>query len=183
VWLQKPISEYQKKCISSCQKALAWSIGGSKADLLELKVAAGAVATSGLESEVQCIPQKMHELRSFPVPDHTNVLQNRFLAWCAVGACRARCCALSLALAPGPSHWRIARVDSTRASQLKLRTKATEPDQKPLIQIMIEFFNAKGGILFQSGCQGIQADVVDHFTGAFTRSAWHQQTCFQAGST
>jgi hypothetical protein len=36
----------------------------------------------------------------------------------------------------------------------------------PLIQIMIEVCNyAKGGSLFQSGCQGIQA-VVDHVTEA-----------------
>jgi hypothetical protein len=54
---------------------LAWSIGGSKADLLELKVAAWAVVTSGLESEVQCIPQQMHELRPFPVPDYEKVLK------------------------------------------------------------------------------------------------------------
>jgi hypothetical protein len=32
------------------------------ADLLELKVAAWVVVTSGLESEVQCIPQQVHEL-------------------------------------------------------------------------------------------------------------------------
>jgi hypothetical protein len=62
------------------QKALAWSIGGSKADLLELKVAAWAVVTSGLDRDVQCIPQQMHELRPFPVPDHHKVLQNRFCA-------------------------------------------------------------------------------------------------------
>jgi hypothetical protein len=80
-----------------------WPIGGSKADLLELKGAAWAVVTSGLESEVQCIPQQMHELR--PFPDHHKVLLNRFFAWCEVGACRARCCALSLALAPGPSQF------------------------------------------------------------------------------
>jgi hypothetical protein len=54
-------------------------------------------------------------------------------------------------------------VDSTQVSQLKLRGKATEPAQNPLIQIMIDVFNhAKGGSLFQSGCQGIQAAVVDH---------------------
>jgi hypothetical protein len=64
---------------------LAWSIAGSKADLLELKEAAWAVVTSGLESEVQRIPQQMHELRPFPVPDHPKVLQNRFFAWCEMG--------------------------------------------------------------------------------------------------
>jgi hypothetical protein len=58
--------------------ALAWSIGGSKANSLELKVAAWAALTSGLESEVQCIPQQMHELRPFPIRDHHKVLQNRF---------------------------------------------------------------------------------------------------------
>jgi hypothetical protein len=132
-------------------------------------VADWPVVTSGLESEVQCIPQQAHELRPFPVPDHHKVLQNRFFAWCEVGACRARCCALSLALAPGSSHGGIGRVDSTQVSQLKLRGKATEPAQDPLIQIMIELCNhAKGDGLFQSGCQGIQAVVVDHVTGAFS---------------
>jgi hypothetical protein len=58
---------------------------------------------SGLESEVQCFRQQMHQMRPFPVLDHGTVLQNRFFAWCEVGACRARCCALSLALAPGPA--------------------------------------------------------------------------------
>jgi hypothetical protein len=71
-------------------------------------------------------------------------------------------------------------VDSIRVSQLKLRGKATEPAQNPLIQIMIEVCNhAKGGGLFQSGCQGIQAVVVDHVTGAL-ESAMHQQTCNHA---
>jgi hypothetical protein len=50
---------------------------------------------------VQCIPQQMYELRPFPVPDYHKVLQNRFFAWCEVGVCRARCCALSLTPAPG----------------------------------------------------------------------------------
>jgi hypothetical protein len=94
---------------------------------------------------------------------------------------RASCCALSLALAPGPSHGGIGRVDSTRVSQLKLRGKATEPAQNLVIQIMIEVWNnAKGGSLFQSGCHGIQAVVMDHVTGAFSRSARHQQTCHHA---
>jgi hypothetical protein len=62
-----------------------------------------------------------------------------------------------MSLAPG-----IGRVDSTRVSQLKLWGKATEPTQNPLIQIMIEVCNhAKGSNLFKSGCQGIQAVVVD----------------------
>jgi hypothetical protein len=60
--------------------------------------------------EVQCIPQQMHELRSFPVPDRHN---------------------------EGPAMGEIGRVDSPRVSQLKLRGKATEPAQNPLIQIMI----------------------------------------------
>jgi hypothetical protein len=132
--------------------------------------------TSGLESEVQCIPQQMHELRTFPVPDHHKVFQNRIFACWEVGAYRARCCALSLALARPWGNW---DVDSTRVSQLKLRGNATEPAQKPLIQIMIELCNhSKGGSLFQFGCQGIQA-VVD-VTRAFSRSARHQQTCNHA---
>jgi hypothetical protein len=150
-------------------------MGGSKADLLELKpLAAWAVVTSGLECEVQCIPQHMHELRPSPVPDHHKLVQNSFFSWCEVGACSSRCCALSLALAPGPSPGVIGRVDSTRVSQLKLRGKPTEPAQTPLIQIMIEFcVHKKVGSLFQSGCQGIQAVAVDHVTGVFSRSARH----------
>jgi hypothetical protein len=35
VWLQKPSSEYRNKCMSLWQKALACSIGGSKAELLD----------------------------------------------------------------------------------------------------------------------------------------------------
>jgi hypothetical protein len=59
-------------------------------------------------------------------------------------------------------------------SQLKLRGKATEPAQNPLIKIMIEACNhAKGGSLIESGFQGIQAGVVDHVTGALI-SARHQ---------
>jgi hypothetical protein len=143
------------------------------------KLAAWAVVTSGLESEVQCIPQQMHELRPFPVPDHHKVPRNRFFSWCEVGACWARCCTLSLA--PGPRQKGIGRVDSTRVSQIKLRGKATEQAQHPLIQIMIEVCNhAEGGSLFQSGFQGIQAVVVDHVKGAFSRSARHQQTCNHA---
>jgi hypothetical protein len=130
---------------------------------------------------VRCIPLQMHELRTFPVPDHHKVLQNRIFAWCGVGACRARYCSLSLAQAPGPSHGGIGRVGSTRVSQLKLRGKAPEPVQNPLIQIMMEACNhAKCGSLFQSGCQGIRAVVVDHVTGAFSRRARRQQTCNHA---
>jgi hypothetical protein len=91
-----------------------------------------------LESEVQCIRQQMHEMLPFPVPDHHKVLRNRFFTWCVVGVCRARCCALSLALAPGSSHEGFGRVDRTPASQLKLRGKAPEPDQIPLMQFIIE---------------------------------------------
>jgi hypothetical protein len=91
-----------------------------------------------LESKVQCILQQMHEMRLFPVPENQKVLQNRFFAWYEVGVCRARCCALSLALAPRPSHEGFGRVDSTPASQLKLRGKAPEPDQNPLMQFIIE---------------------------------------------
>jgi hypothetical protein len=150
-------------------------MGASKADLLVLTVAAWAVVTSGLEIEVQRIPQQMHELRPSPVHDHHKVLHNRIFAWCEVGACRARCCALSLALVPGPSHGGIGRVDSTRVSQLKLRGKTTEPAQNPLIRIMIKVCNnARGGSLFQSGCQRIQAVVVGYVT---TRL---QQTCNHA---
>jgi hypothetical protein len=77
-------------------------------------------------------------MRPFPVPDDHKVLQNRFSAWCEVGICRARCCALSLARAPGTSHEGFGRVDSTPASQLKLRGKAPEPVQTSLMQFIIE---------------------------------------------
>jgi hypothetical protein len=36
--------------------------------------------------------------------------------------------------------------------------------------------HSKGGSLFKSGCQGIQAVVVDYVTGPFSSSATHQQT-------
>jgi hypothetical protein len=71
-----------------------WSIGGSKADLLELKMSAWAMVTSGLESEVQCLPQQMHELRPFLVPDHQKVLQIVFLLgvkWAPIGRGAAPC--------------------------------------------------------------------------------------------
>jgi hypothetical protein len=96
------------------------------------------VEISGFESEEQCIRQQMHEMRPFPVPDHHKVLQNHFFPWCEVGVCRARFCALSLALAPGSSHNGFGRVDSTPASQLKLRGKAPESNQTPLMQFIIE---------------------------------------------
>jgi hypothetical protein len=89
-----------------------------------------------LESEAQCIWQQMHEMRPFSVPDHHKVLQNRFVAWCEVGVSRVRCCALSLA--PGSSQEGLSRVDSTPASQLKLRGKAPEPDQTPLMQFIVD---------------------------------------------
>jgi hypothetical protein len=55
-------------------------------------------------------------------------------------------------------------------SQLKLRGKATEPAQNPLIQnIVVVCDHAKGGNLFQSGCHGIQAVVVDHVEGERSR--------------
>jgi hypothetical protein len=79
----------------------------------------------------------MDEMRPFPVPDHHEVIQNLFFAWCVVGVCRARCCALSLA--PGSSHEGFGRVDSTLASQLKLQGKAPEPDQTPLMQFLKVF--------------------------------------------
>jgi hypothetical protein len=94
VWLQKPSSEYREKVFLECQKALSWSIGGSKADLLELKVAAWAVVTSGSESEVQCIPQQMHELRPFPSPNITNYSETAFslgVKWAPVGRGAAPC--------------------------------------------------------------------------------------------
>jgi hypothetical protein len=118
----------------------------------------------------------MHTLCPFPVPDHQKELQTRFFVWCEAGTCRARCCVTGT----GAQQWGNWQGGS-RVSQLKLRAKATEPAQNPLIQIVIEFFSyAKGGSLFQSGCQGVQAVVVDHVTGAFSRSARHQQTCNHA---
>jgi hypothetical protein len=116
---------------------------------------------------VQCVPQQMHELRPFPVSDHHKVLQTAFwlgVKWAPVGR--------GAVTGTGTR---------ARVSQLKLRGKATEPAQNPLKQIMIEVFkHSKGASLFQSGCQGIQAVVVDHVTGAFSRSARHQQTCNHA---
>jgi hypothetical protein len=84
-----------EKCIS-CQKALAWSIGGSKGDLLEPKVAVWTVETSGLENEVQCIlhAQQMHELRPFPTLTITKYSKTAFLLgvkWAPVGRGAAPC--------------------------------------------------------------------------------------------
>jgi hypothetical protein len=62
---------------------------------------------------MQCTPQQTYEMRPFPVPDHQKAVQNRLFAWCEVGVCTARCCALSLALAPGLRHEGFGRVDST----------------------------------------------------------------------
>jgi hypothetical protein len=45
-----PEAQLEKHVFFLCQKPVAWSIGGSKADLLELKVAAWALVRSGLES-------------------------------------------------------------------------------------------------------------------------------------
>jgi hypothetical protein len=117
------------------------------------------------------------------VPDHHKVLQNRFFDWCKVGVCRARCCALSLA--PGPSHGGIGRVDSTRVSQLRLRGKATEPAQSPLKQVTIEVCDhAKGGSLFQSGCQGNPSSCGGPCHGSVLekcKAPTNKQACLQAG--
>jgi hypothetical protein len=114
--------------------------------------------------------QQMHELRPFAVPDHHKVLQNRFSAWCEVGACRAGCCALSLVLGlaraqpcgngQGGQH-------PSEPAQAPRQGHRTGSKPNPLVKIVIEVCSdAKGGSLFQSGCQGIQAVVVDHVTGA-----------------
>jgi hypothetical protein len=138
-----------------------------------------------LQSEVQCILQQRHEMLPLTVPDHHKVLQNRFFDWCKVGVCRARCCALSLA--PGPSHGGIGRVDSTRVSQLRLRGKATEPAQSPLKQVTIEVCDhAKGGSLFQSGCQGNPSSCGGPCHGSVLekcKAPTNMQPCLQAGST
>jgi hypothetical protein len=136
--------------------------------------------------EVQCILQQRHEMRPLTVPDHHKVLQNRFFAWCKAGECRARCCARSLALAPWPSHMDIGRVDSTRVSQLKLRGKSREPAQNPLIQITIEVCDhAKGGSIFQSGCQGNPSSCGGPCHGSVLekcKAPANMQPCLQAGS-
>jgi hypothetical protein len=128
---------------------------------------------------VQCIPQQMNEMRPFTIPDHKKVLENRFFAWWEVGVCRARCCALSLAPGHSPrGNWQGGQHPSEPA-QAPRQGHRTSPN--PPIQIMIHVCNrAKGGSLFQSGCQGIQGVVVAHVTGAFWRSARHQQTCNHA---
>jgi hypothetical protein len=116
----------------------------------------------------------------FPSPTITKCYKTVFLLgvkWAPVG----RGAAPSQALALRPSRGGIGWVNSTRVSQLNLRGTATVPAQNPLIQIMIEVCNhAKGGSLFRSGCQVIQTVVADHVTGAFSRSARHQQVCNHA---
>jgi hypothetical protein len=91
----------------------------------------------------------------------------------------ARCCTRA-------QPWGNGRVDSTRVSQLKLRGKATERAQNPLIQIIIEVCNhAKGGCLFQSGYQEIQA-VVGPCHGSILakcKAPTNMQPCSHGGST
>lgn len=115
------------------------------------------------------------------------MLQNRFFACCEVGVCRAKCCALSLALAEEPSLGEIGRVDSTRGSQLKLRGKATEPAQNPLIYIIAEVCNhAKDGSVFRSGCEGIPSSCCGPCHGTILekcKAPTNMQSCMQAGST
>jgi hypothetical protein len=115
------------------------------------------------------------------------VLQNHFFACWEVGVCRAKCCALSVALAPGPSIGEIGRVDSTLGSQLKLRGKATEPDPNPLIQMILEVCNhAEDGSVFRSGCEGIPSSWCGPCYGTILKKCkapTNMQSCMQAGST
>jgi hypothetical protein len=107
----------------------------------------------------------------FPSPTITKFSKPAFLRgvkWALVGRGATPC---HWHWHQGPANGGIGRVDGTRVSKLKLRGKATEPAQNPLIQIMIDWCNhAQGGSLFQSGCQGIQAGNVDHVTRALSRS-------------
>jgi hypothetical protein len=87
---------------------------------------------------------------------------------------------------PGPSHGEIGRGDSTRVSQLKLRGKAIEPAQNPLIQITIEVCDhAKGGSLFESGCKGNPSSCGGpcHWSVLEKcKAPTNMQPCLQAGS-
>jgi hypothetical protein len=60
------------------------------------------------------------------------------ITWCEVGVWRARCCALSLAMAPASSHEGTGRVDSIRVSQLQIQGKDTAPAQNPLKNLIAE---------------------------------------------
>jgi hypothetical protein len=126
----------------------------------------------------------MNVTLSRPRPSQTT--PDRFLACCEVGVYRAKCCALSLALAPGPSLGEIGRVDSTRGSQLKLRDKATEPAPNPLKHIIREVCNhAKDGSVFRSGCQGIPCSCCEPCHGLIldkSKAPTNMQSCMQPGS-
>jgi hypothetical protein len=55
------------------------------------------VEIPGLEREVQRNQHQMHKCDPFPSPTPRKYCNIVFFAWCDVGVCRARCCALSLA--------------------------------------------------------------------------------------
>jgi hypothetical protein len=142
------------------------------------------VEISGLESEVQCIRQQVHETRPFPVPDHHKVLQTAFslgVKWASVGRGAAPC------------HWQWHQGQATRdlagwtASQLKLRGKAPEPDQTPLMQFRIEVLNhAKSGSVFRCRCQSNPSSCCGpcHVTILEQcKAPANMQPCLQAGST
>jgi hypothetical protein len=131
VWLQKPSSEYREIYIYIDARrhwrarlaAVTPTCLNSKLQLEQWRHLAWRVRCSAFCSGcMKCDPS-----------DHHKVIQNHFFAWCEVGVCLARCCALSLALAPGSSHKGLGRVDSTQASQLKLPGKGPKPGQTPLI--------------------------------------------------
>jgi hypothetical protein len=134
---------------------------------------------------VQCIRQQMLEIRPFPVRDHQKVLRNRFFAWCEVGVCRARCCALSLA--PGSCHEGFGKVDSTPASPLKLLRQSPRTRTNPLMQLITEVRNhAKGGSVFRSGFQGSPSSCSGPCHGTILeecKAPTNMQPYLQAGST
>jgi hypothetical protein len=134
---------------------------------------------SGLESEVQCIPQQMHELRPFPVPDNHKLLRTSFLLgvmWAPVGRGAAPC---HCHWHQGPAMGELA--GWSRVSQLKFRGKATEPAQSPLIQIMIDMCNnAKGGSFVSVRLSGNPSSCSGPCHRSVLEKCKHHQTCNHA---
>jgi hypothetical protein len=149
-----------------------------KTTCLSSKWQPGQWLTSGWERRCSAFRSRCMNCDPFPSP---TIVKCSKIAFSLGVKCSPVCEVLRPVTGTRSSNGGIGKVDSTRVSQLKLRGKATEPARNPLKQIMTEACNhAKGGSLFQSDCQGIQAAVVDHIMGAFSRCARHQQTCNDA---
>jgi hypothetical protein len=71
---------------------------------------------------VQCTWQQMHEMRPFPIPDHHEVLQNRFslgVKWASVGRGVAPC------------HWHQGQATRDMAEWTALQRASSSSEAKP----------------------------------------------------